>query len=346
MFKKFCLKLLYYLSILWGVASVSFLLLYSFPNVEETLLGQRADEQTKIAIRKQLGLDLPIGQQYANYLGKLSPIVITKKQGLYEGLELIHFLSYTIVLKSPDLGSSFIYKQKVTKILKESIPGTLLLALSSMIIALFLGLFLGSLAAFYHEKMLDYVIMWGSTLLISVPSFFTAILIAYIFAYLLGTYTGLPLSGSMYAINLQTGEEILSFKNLILPCIALASRPISIITQLTKSSVLTVLQSDYIRTAKAKGLNKFSILYKHVLKNALNPVVTAASGWFASLMAGAFFVEYIFNWKGIGKVLIESVQNADLPVVSAGVLYIAILFITVNLLVEFSYKKLDPKINT
>lgn len=346
MFKKFVIKLLYYLSILWGVASISFLLLYSFPNVEETLLGQRADEQTKIAIRKQLGLDLPIGKQYANYLGKLSPIIITNKQDLYKGINLIKLGSYVLVLKKPDLGFSFIYKQKVTKILLEGIPGTLLLAFSSMFIALIFGLILGSLAALYNQKFLDYTIMWGSTLLISVPSFFTAILIAYVFSYLLGAYTGLPLSGSMYAVDLQSGKEIFSIKNLILPCIALASRPISIITQLTKSSVLTVLQSDYIRTAKAKGLNKFTIIYKHVLKNALNPVVTAASGWFASLMAGAFFVEYIFNWKGIGKVLIESVQNADLPVVSAGVLYIAILFITVNLLVEFSYKKLDPKINS
>ena len=133
-------------------------------------------------------------------------------------------------------------------------------------------------------------------------------------------------------------------ENIILPAITLGIRPLSVIVQLTRSSMLDVLTQDYIRTAKAKGLGKFKVVFKHALKNALNPVVTAVSGWLATLMAGAFFVEYIFDWKGIGFVTIKAVQNLDFPVVIGCTLFIATVFIIVNILVDIIYAMLDPKV--
>ena len=148
----------------------------------------------------------------------------------------------------------------------------------------------------------------------------------------------------MRSLNpLGTSYDI-EWKNLILPASALAIRIIGIITQLTRSSVIAVIKQEFILTAKAKGLSSIQIIKKHVLKNALNPVVTALSGWFASLLAGAFFIEYIFNWKGLGKVTIEAVQNSDIPVVMGGIIFTACIFIVVNIMVDYIYTLLDPRV--
>ena len=132
-------------------------------------------------------------------------------------------------------------------------------------------------------------------------------------------------------------------KNLILPAFTLGVRPLSVITQLTRSSYIDISQQDYIRTAYAKGLDKFTIIKKHIMKNALNPIVTSVSGWFASMLAGAVFVEYIFAWNGIGKEIVEALNNMDLPVVMGCVLLIALIFIIINLLVDVVYLLLDPR---
>ena len=138
----------------------------------------------------------------------------------------------------------------------------------------------------------------------------------------------------------------LKLKNLILPAIVLGIRPLAVVIQLMRNSLLEILQQDYIRTARAKGLREFQIIKKHALKNALNPVVTAVSGWFASMLAGAVFVEYIFGWNGLGKEIVDALNTLDLPIIMGAVLVIATMFILINIFVDIIYGWLDPKINT
>ena len=136
----------------------------------------------------------------------------------------------------------------------------------------------------------------------------------------------------------------MNLKNLVLPAFTLSIRPLAIITELTRSSMLEVLSQDYIRTARAKGLSQYHVVTRHALKNALNPVVTAVSGWFASLMAGAVFIEYIFDWKGVGVVLVDALEKYDFPVVMGTVLFISVLLIIINIFADIIYGLLDPRI--
>jgi peptide/nickel transport system permease protein len=149
--------------------------------------------------------------------------------------------------------------------------------------------------------------------------------------------------GSLYDYDEWEGEYI-SFKNLILPAFTLGVRPLSIVIQLMRSSMLDVMSQDYIRTAKAKGLSTFQIVVRHALKNALNPVVTAISGWFAGLMAGAVFVEKVFNWKGIGFEVVDALSKNDLPVVMGATLFFASIFVIINTIVDIVYGFLDPRV--
>tara|TARA_Y100000589_G_scaffold217434_1_gene205057 strand:- start:18325 stop:19632 length:1308 start_codon:yes stop_codon:yes gene_type:complete len=156
--------------------------------------------------------------------------------------------------------------------------------------------------------------------------------------------TGLDPSGSIIEINEITGLNKFNWSHLVLPCITLSLRPLAIISILTKKSMEDVLKSDFIRTARSKGLNPISILWKHALRNAINPVVTAISGWFASLLSGAVFVEMIFNWDGIGLVLVNALKNDDLPVVMGITLIISIIFVVINLIVDVLYSIIDPRV--
>jgi peptide/nickel transport system permease protein len=178
----------------------------------------------------------------------------------------------------------------------------------------------------------------------SLPSFFAAIIIAWVFAFLLSDITGLNMTGSLYTVDDFGRGEYLDLKNLILPAVTLGIRPLGIIVEMTRSSFLEVLSQDYIRTARAKGLSKFSVITRHALKNAMNPVLTTVSGWFASLMAGAVFVEYVFDWKGIGVVIVDALEKYDLPVIMGTVLFISIILILVNILTDIAYAVLDPRV--
>jgi len=155
--------------------------------------------------------------------------------------------------------------------------------------------------------------------------------------------TGLEMTGSLYEYDVFTGKY-LSLQNLILPAITLGIRPLAVIVQLTRSSMIEVMDQDYIRTAKAKGLNKREIVWKHAIKNTLNPIITAVSGWFASMLAGAVFVEYVFGWKGLGLELFDSLIKDDLPVVMGSVLFIAAIFVIMNIIVDILYGVLDPRV--
>jgi peptide/nickel transport system permease protein len=207
-----------------------------------------------------------------------------------------------------------------------------------------MGIFLGVLAAVKKDTWVDTAAIVGSIAGISAPSFFIAIIVAYIFGYLFQPYTGLNITGSLYEMDDVTGERYLALKNLILPAFTLGIRPMAVIAQLTRSSMLDVLQQDFVRTAYAKGLSKNTVIYKHALRNALNPIVTAITGWFAELLAGAFFVEYIFGWKGLGKITVNALEKLDYPVVMGSVLLSAIIFIFINILADFVYAIIDPRI--
>ena len=248
-------------------------------------------------------------------------------------------------IKIPYLGRSYQSKKEVVTILLDALPGTIVLAIAAMLFACIFGIFLGIIAAVNKGKWPDNFAVFSSIAGISAPSFFMAIIIAYFFGIILHAYTGLTLTGSLYEIDEVTGARYLNLKNLILPAITLGIRPLAIITQLTRSSMLDVLGQDYIRTAYAKGLSKRTIIFKHALRNALNPVITAITGWFAELLAGAFFVEYIFGWKGIGKTTVDALEKLDYPVVTGAVLFSALIFIFINLTSDYLYRKADPRIS-
>ncbi len=341
-------KSFYGLLVMLGVVSIVFALFALLPaDAARMTQGQRTDVASLEAVRKEFGLDKPKHIQFALYLNDVSPISIhqndSTNQVKYNYFILSPIKNYVLVIKYPYLRRSYQTQKKVSDILIDTIPNTAVLAITSMIFASILGISLGLLAALYKDTWIDKLSMSFAILGVSMPSFFAGILIAWLFAFILGQYTGLNMSGSLYDYNPFNGEE-LQIKNLLLPMLTLGLRPLSIIVQLTRSSMLDVMQMDYIRTAKAKGLTAFQVVWHHALKNALNPVVTAISGWFASLMAGAFFVEYIFSWNGLGKVTVDALELSDLPVVMGAVLFIAFLFVIVNLIVDVSYSLLDPRI--
>jgi peptide/nickel transport system permease protein len=226
----------------------------------------------------------------------------------------------------------------------EALPGTIMLACAAMFLAIIAGIFLGIIAAVKQNTWMDTSSVFASVIGISAPSFFMAIVIAYLFGLVLHDYTGLSLTGSWFNIDSVTGQKYLTLQNLILPALTLGIRPLSIITQLTRSSMLDTLNQDYIRTAYAKGLSKRNVIVHHALRNAINPVLTAITGWFAELLAGAFFVEYIFGWKGIGKVTVDALEKLDYPVVMGSVLLAATIFVLMNIFADVLYGIIDPRV--
>lgn len=331
--------------ILFGVVFLIFVLFILFPSAEDITAGQRSDEATRKAIRAEMGLDKPAYVQFGLYLKDLSPIIISKRLNpAYTGASISLGGDLKLMFKAPYLRTSYQSRRPVYDILSGAFMGSLVLSLVAIGIALFLGIACGILSALKPGSITDRLCLAVATLGISLPSFFAAVIIAWLFGFVLKEYTGLSMSGSLFRIDPVTGEDVLALDHIILPAIALGIRPFSIILQLTRSNLIDVLGQDYIRTARAKGLSNFRVVWRHALRNALNPVVTAASGWFASLLAGAFFVEYIFNWKGLGKVTIDALQQSDLPVVMGSVLLIASIFIVVNIVVDILYVVLDPRV--
>ncbi len=347
---KFILnKFFYGLLVLIGVVFVVFGLFNILPvDPARLTLGQRADVESVEAINKELGLDKPKYVQFALYLNDLSPIAIhetdTKTQEKYGYTKLFRVgKEKALVIKAPFLRRSYQTKENVSEILKRALPQTIILAFAAMFIASIVGIFLGVIAAVKQHSWFDNAAMSLSVLGISVPSYFSAIVLGYFFGIVLNKYTGLEQTGGLTMID-DYGNEVLMLKNLILPAFALGSRPIGIIFQLTRSAMLDVLSQDFIRTAKAKGLSNITVLFKHALRNALNPVVTAVSGWFASLLAGSFFVEVIFDIKGLGYTAVDALQKFDFPVAMGSVLFTAFVFIVMNVLVDIAYAVLDPRI--
>jgi ABC-type dipeptide/oligopeptide/nickel transport system permease component len=338
-------KVVYGILVLLGVVALVFVLFQGFGDPARLVMGQTGDSTTQANIRKELYLDQPKWKQFVFYLNDVSPIAIHSEEDIQKKeLRGIFIGGKTkFGLKLPYLRKSYQTKKSVSSVLMEALPGTLLLAMAAMFIAVVIGIPLGVVAAVKQNTWMDTTAVFSSIIGISAPSFFMGIIIAYVFGFLLSSYTGLHLTGSWFDID-ENGVKRLTLQNLILPAITLGIRPLAIITQLTRSAMLDVLDQDYIRTAYAKGLNKRTVVWKHALKNALNPVVTAVTGWFAELLAGAFFIEYIFGWKGIGKVTVDALEKLDFPVVMGSVLITATFFIFINILADILYGIIDPRV--
>lgn len=335
--------------VLFGVVSVVFFLFNILPgDAAQMTLGQRSDIASLEAVTKELGLDKPLYKQYLLYLNDLSPLSVhensAEEQLKYSFTALLPIGGNRYVCaKAPYLRRSYQSRQTVNQIIASALPGTAILALSAMIIATFFGLLLGGIAALFAQTWVDRAAVSLSIVGISAPSYFASILMAYLFGFVWQRYTGLSMTGSLFEVDAFAGRS-LALQNLILPAVTLGIRPLAIIVQLSRNTFLDVLSQDYIRTARAKGLSEWQVMRRHVLRNALGPVVTAVSGWFASLLAGAVFVEYIFGWKGLGKVTVDALMKFDLPVVMGAVLFIAVAFILINILVDLMYAWLDPRI--
>jgi peptide/nickel transport system permease protein len=349
-------RFFYGILVLLGVVVVVFFLFNVLPgDPARMMLGQRADAASVEAINRDLGRDRPMYQQFLIYLNDLSPVSLhhltEKNHPLFNdhekyGKTLNVFSPYGqmgLLLKWPYLRRSYQSGKKVSEIIAETMPSTLVLASFSIVFAIIVGIFLGVVSAVFKHGWIDRCILVFSSLGMAAPSFFAGIIIAWVFGYLLHSFTGLDLTGSLYATDPFKGD-VLALKNVILPMLALGIRPLAVVVQLTRNSMLDVLGLDYIRTAKAKGLNYGKILVRHALKNALNPVITAISGWFASMIAGAFFIEYIFGWHGIGSVTVAALEKYDFPVVMGSVLVVASFFALINILVDILYGFLDPRI--
>lgn len=344
-------KILYGLAVLWGVATLVFFLFNILPgDPAQMMLGQRADKESVDAIRKELGLDKSIGIQYVNYLNDLSPLSFydvsddADRLERYKGLRVATIADVAIMLKAPYLRMSYQSKKQVSDVLAEAFPQTLLLAVVSISLALLLGVALGVMTSITASPFLNKLTLFITTIGMSLPSFFAAILVAWVFGFLLESYTGLSMTGSLYSVDDYGNGEYLSLANLILPACTLGMRPLAVVVELTRTSLEEVMSTEYIRTARAKGLSRWRIIVVHALRNAMTPVVTAVSGWFASLMAGAVFVEYIFDWKGIGYVIVEALEKYDFPVIMGAVLLIAIMLVVINIVVDIIYGLLDPRV--
>ena len=349
-------RLLYGILVLLGVVTLVFFLFNILPgDPARMMLGQRADEESIRIINRDLGRDKPIALQYLNYLNDLLPISVHNNENVedYFYLDSEKYAPYTtllkvgstsVVAKAPYLRRSYQSKRKVSEIISSAFPQTALLAVVSLTFALILGVLLGIVSALHKDSWIDRLTLVLSTLGMSLPSFFAAILIAWFFAYVLADYTHLNMFGNLFTIDDYGTGEYLDLKNLILPALTLGIRPLATLTQLTKNSMLEVLSQDYIRTARAKGLSHRRVIFHHALRNAMNPVVTSASGWLAGLLAGAVFVEYVFDWKGMGIVIVDGLDKYDFPVVMGSILFICVLLIIINILTDILYGLLDPRV--
>ena len=339
---------------LWGVATVVFFLFSVLPgDPAQMMLGQNENSEELALIQKKFGFDQPILTQYAKYLNDLSPISLHPQDDDFNGLStdqyryksILNIGQRTLVLKMPYLRKSY-HKSgvNVSQVIKDTLPNTALLAMAALLIAICFGLLLGILSAVYAHTSFDRILQLISTMGMSLPSFFSAILVAWIFGFLLHEFTSLDMTGSLYVLDDMGESYHIAWKNLILPAFVLGIRPLAVVTQLMRNALLDEWSRAYVKTARAKGLSSPVIIWRHMLKNALNPVITALSGWFASMLAGAVFVEYIFGWNGIGKEIVNALNILDIPVLMGSVLTISFLFIVINQVVDLLYAYLDPKV--
>ncbi len=331
---------------LLGVAFIIFMFQRLIPgDPAVAMLGEHATQENVERIREQFGLNRPA------FLDREA-----LRNGDLAGFFDSQFMRYLGRLIRLDLGTSIHRRIPVSETLAERFPATLELALLSILIALLVGLPVGIASASRRNSLLDGITMVGSLIGVSLPIFWLGLMEIMLFAIFLNwlptggrltvnfdaNITHLLLIDTLLKGNLPAFWD--AFKHIIMPALALATIPMAIIARMTRSSMLDVLQEDYIRTAKAKGLVERVVLYRHALKNAFLPVITIIGIQIGSLLAGAVLTETIFSWPGIGKWVYDSILARDYPIVQGVTLLIAIIFLLVNLLVDLSYALLDPRI--
>ena len=334
-------------AVLLGLVLFIFVLFQALPNAEDLLTSQRADAKTKQAIVAELGLDQPLHKQAIYYVNDLSLISVydsTSQKLKYLSGFALNQGKWQVWLKLPYLRTSFQSKQPVGGMLFQAFLGTMILAMAAMLIALMFGIPLGIVAAMKQGKALDHLIVGFSAIGISMPSFFSAMIFSWLFGFVWHEYTHLPMTGSLYEIDELGENRTMVLSNMILPALALGIRPLAVFIQLTRNTMVEMLAQDFVRTARSKGLSKWQATVKHALPNAMNPLITSVGGWFSSLLAGSFFTEYIFQWRGLGKVTIEALQQSDFPVVMGAVLFTACVFFVLHTITELLYVWIDPRV--
>ena len=324
-------RLLLMVPILIGLSILVFAWIHALPGTPaEALLGERATPQAVADVRAQLGLDRPIYVQYGRYLETLS---------------------------SGDLGTSIVSRRAITDEIKERFPATIELALTAGFFSLLFGVPLGFYAAKRYGTAWDHGSLVISLIGVSVPIFFLALILKYVFAVRLGWLPSVGRQDVLIDAEHPTGFYVLdgivtrnwaaawdAVRHLILPAIALASIPLAIISRITRASVLDVQNEDYVRTARAKGLAPGTVSRRHVMRNALLPIVTIIGHQVGLLLSGAILTETVFSFPGMGTWIQSGIENRDYPVLQAGILFIGFIVVLVNLVVDLSYGLLNPRI--
>lgn len=288
-----------------GIATIVFLLMFAIPgDPARMLIGQRSDPKAEEVIKKKFKLDKPLPVQYFSFLGRLATL---------------------------DLGRSYVKRTKVRDLLLGNAAATVKLAVASIAIAVVLGVGAGIVGAYFRGRWIDLAVITGSVLGVSIPVFWLGLMLMLVFCVFLKV---LPLPD----------PATQDFKHLILPAITLSGVMIGYIARMTRASLLEVMQQDYIRTARAKGLSRRAAVLKHGLRNAMIPIITIIGINFAGLLGGAIATETVFSWPGIGMLMVRSIEARDLPVVEGGVVVLAAIFVVVNIIVDVSYAFLDPRI--
>jgi len=324
-------RLLLLVPILFGVSLLIFFWIRALPgSPAESLLGERATPQLVQAYRHRYGLDEPIYKQYWSYLK---------------------------VTLQGDLGVSVARRRRVTYEIKQRFPATVELALAAMLFAITIGVPLGFMAAKRHGGVFDNSSLVFSLIGISIPIFFLAIILKYIFAIRLGWLPSVGresiTSEAKHPTNFYILDAIIErdwsalgddIKHLILPAVALGSIPLAVIARITRAATLDVQNEDYVRTARAKGLPPSTVDRRHIFRNALLPVTTIIGLQTGLLLSGAVLTETVFAWPGMGSWLRDAIFNRDYPVLQGGILFLAIVFVFVNLIVDLSYAIINPRI--
>jgi peptide/nickel transport system permease protein len=325
-------RLLLLIPILFGVSLLVFIWIRLLPgSPAEALLGERATPASIAQIRHQYGLDQPLYIQYWRYL-----------------VETVGHLN---------LGTSIKTFRPVTEELQNRFPATVELAVAAMIFAVSFGIPLGFFAAKKYGSAYDHGSLLFSLIGISIPIFFLGLILKYIFAVRLGWLPSIGredvLAIRSHPTNFYVLDAIIngdpealwdSIKHLILPAIALGSIPLAIIARITRASVLDVQNEDYVRTARAKGLPPHEVDSRHVLRNAMLPITTIVGLQTGLLLSGAVLTETVFAWPGVGSWLKDAIFDRDYPVLQGGILFLAVVFVVINLLVDISYAFLNPRI--
>jgi len=331
MLKYIVRRLILMVPILFGLSMILFVFIHALPgDPADALLGERGTPEQERQIREELGLNEPLPVQYGRYIRN----VVTG-----------------------ELGTSVRTRRPVTTELANRFPATVELALAAMVFAIVVGVPLGFLAAKRYQGVFDNVSLVASLIGISFPIFFLALLLKYIFAIKLGwlptigrldvtrdlnTPTNFYLIDSIFFGDIDAVLDVL--KHLILPAIALGTIPLAIVARITRAAVLDVAGEDYVRTARAKGLDPSVIDRRHVLRNAMLPVVTVIGLQTGLLLTGAVLTETVFAWPGVGSLMVDSIRFRDYSVLQSGVLFFALVILFVNLLVDISYAFLNPRI--